>query len=130
MKLTHLLAVCVLVCGGVFCTTSLVHSHPPAPEQQQQPSIEYATLVTTAQTVGGSVQFQMIWDAGTGANDIVGQSSQSLDEAIRTLGVRLGAPNTARSNLGELLTAIGNDGWRLIESEGDGVTRIFMRSAR
>ena len=131
MKLIHLLAICILVSGAVFCTTSLVHSQPPAPQrqQQQQPGFEYATLVTTAESVGDSIQFQVIWDTGAGANDIVGQSNQSLDDAIRNLAARLGAPSTARTNLGELLTAIGSDGWRLVESEADGLTRIFMRNA-
>lgn len=129
MKLIHLLAICILVSGAVFCTTSLVHSQPPTPQrqQQQQPGFEYATLVTTAESVGDSIQFQVIWNAGV--NDIIGQSNQSLDDATRRLAVQLGGPNVARSNLSTLLTAIGSDGWRLVESEADGLTRIFMRNA-
>lgn len=87
MKLIHLLAICILVSGAVFCTTSLVHSQPPTPQrqQQQQPGFEYATLVTTAESVGDSIQFQVIWNAGV--NDIIGQSNQSLDDALSLIHI-------------------------------------------
>ena len=98
--------------------------------QANQARFEYATLTTLVTNDEGGVTYELIWNAGV--RDFIGRSNTSLLDARRRLTAQLGSDNNSQSNLSVLLTSLGRDGWRLVESDQDdtGLTRIFIRNAR
>ena len=96
-----------------------------------RPQYEYATLTTQIlEDDNGQTSFQLIWNAGV--VDFVGRSTTSLEDARRRLEGQLRIRNNSRANLSVLLTGIGQDGWRLIETNQNlnGNTRVFIRAAQ
>ena len=137
MKFSHVaLVICIAL---VVCLTvsNISESHAQtqsgrqsANRQAVQPTFEYATLATQTNENNSGMVYTVTWNAGV--QDIVGRSSVSLLDARRRLTAQLRAGNDNRTNLSVLLSSVGKDGWRLIESSQDesGTTRIFIRQSR
>ncbi len=129
MNYTHIFSVCVLMVAGIFCVNSLVHSQAPA-QTRTQAAFDYATLTTETIVEENSTEYLLTWNAGI--NDIIGRSSRSLRDAQRRISAQLGGANASRTNLSVLLTTIGSDGWRLVESNQNEnrTVRVFIRPRR
>lgn len=136
MKATLLVFGCVLV-AAMFLSVSLIaqsRSQLQSGQNQSSPSarssFEYATLATIVTEEDGGESFELIWNSGI--RDFVGKSSQSLNDARSRLLAQLQLGNNRQTNLSVFLTAIGGQGWQLVESnEGDqGIVRIFLRESR
>ena len=129
MKFIHVLSVCILVIAGIFCVNSIGHTQSPGQIQRSASDVfSYATLRTeTIEAEENLSEYRLVWN--NGINDIIGRSSRSLTDARRKLNSQLGGSNAARTNLSVLLSTVGRDGWRLIETNEaeNETTRIFIR---
>lgn len=127
MKISHVLMIAVFLVATLATFKLIAQS---SANQASQARFEYATLTTSVTNDEGGVTYELIWNAGV--LDIIGRSTTSLLDARRRLTAQLGSGNVAQSNLSVLLTSLGRDGWRLVESDQDdaGLTRIFIRNAR
>ncbi len=134
MKALHWIFVASFAIVGILLANMI---QPTVAQQQagsgataQQPQFEYATLTETATEEGAGTVYLATWN--NGPIDIIGRSTNSMQDAQRRLSPQLGGLTDSRTNLGMLLTAIGQDGWRLVESTGSdtGITRVFIRVAR
>ena len=130
MRKSHVLWLAVPLIVGMV-TASLI-AQPQTGTNNPTPRFEYATL--TAQSNQGQEStgpaFTVTWNAGV--IDVIGSSSNSLDDARRRLSSQLGGGNDSRTNLSVLLTTVGNEGWQLVDStqEGTEQTMIFIRRQR
>ena len=122
---------------GLFLCLSLIlafQSFAQNPSQSSQvvdrgPRYEYATLNTQKVQENNRMVYSVTWNAGP--QDIVGRSGSSILDARRRLMGQLRIQTNNRANLSVLLSGLGSDGWRLVESTESeaGITRIFIRAA-
>lgn len=126
--------VCIIAVVAVLnlSAQSARNTAQQAAQQSQTPQIEYeyGTLTTQAINENDRMTYTITWNAGI--QDIIGRSTNSLNDAMRQLSSRLGGSNSARTNLSVLFNAVGQDGWRLVESTSSefGMVRTFIRVRR
>jgi hypothetical protein len=133
MKSLKPILIVVFLVSGLMTISLIAQTNrtSSAAATTNQTQFEYATLTTQIlEGANGEPVYQLTWNAGV--VDFVGRSTISLEDARRRLAGQLRIGNNARANLSVLLTGIGQDGWRLIETDpaGEGSTRIFIRANR
>ena len=129
MKYSYALTVCLLIFAGVFCINTIGHTQTTRQSNATvTPSFAYATLSTQSIRENNGMVYTLTWNSGI--NDVIGRSNRSLTDARRKLNSQLGGSNASRTNLSVLLTTIGSNGWRLIETNQTefGTTRIFIKN--
>jgi hypothetical protein len=72
--------------------------------------------------------YTVTWNLGQ--TEQIGRSTTSMIDARRRLLSQLGGAGNVRTTLSALLTRLGNDGWRLIETNQDdfGLTSVLIRT--
>lgn len=129
MKIAPIFASCGLLVAGLVTYQAVTPNQQVNPSQHQRATFQYGTLSTRAIHDSPGMVYTVVWNAGE--FDIIGRSTVSLADAQRQLSAQLGGSSNVRTNLSVMLTRLGADGWRLIETNQDefGTTRIFIRTA-
>jgi hypothetical protein len=125
MKRIQFIATAVCVLAGAVAYQAVGGNQAA---QSRPIMYEYGTLTSQAIQEPGGMVYTVTWNLGQ--TEQIGRSTTSMIDARRRLLSQLGGAGNVRTTLSALLTRLGNDGWRLIETNQDdfGLTSVLIRT--